>query len=146
MMVWLMLLATPPMLAVQTPDAAPSAPTRGAIEFVVHLSKSKAGQVRCALYHESSTWLSEQPHQGASATIEDGQARCRFRNVAPGRYGIAAYHDEDGDERLDTNVFGIPKEATCFSRDARRAFGPPKFEDASFHHDGSATRLQARAG
>lgn len=55
-----------------------------------------------------------------------------FEGVAPGRYAITAFHDEDGDEALSTNLLGLPNEPFGFSNDARGSFGPPSFDDAAF--------------
>jgi uncharacterized protein (DUF2141 family) len=52
-----------------------------------------------------------------------------FENVAPGRYAIAAYHDVNGNGRLDTIPPGIPREPYGFSNDVGR-IGPPRFEPA----------------
>ena len=49
--------------------------------------------------------------------------------LAPGRYAVAAVHDENGNGRLDTFI-GMPREGFAFSRDAPVRFGPPSFDDA----------------
>ena len=35
----------------------------------------------------------------------------------------------NGNEKLDTNLVGIPSEPYGFSRNARGRFGPPSFDD-----------------
>lgn len=67
-----------------------------------------------------------------AVSIRNGQAECIFRNVPHGNYAIQAYHDENGNQRLDSNVLGIPSEPYGFSRGARGTFGPPKYRDAEF--------------
>lgn len=34
----------------------------------------------------------------------------RFEGLAPGRYAVAAFHDEDGNGKVKTNFIGIPRE------------------------------------
>ncbi len=53
-----------------------------------------------------------------------------FENVAPGRYAVALFHDENGNNRLDTAMM-IPREGFGFSRDAPLRFGPPRFAAAA---------------
>ncbi len=36
--------------------------------------------------------------------------------LPPGRYAIAAMHDEDGDKKMKTGLFGIPSEGFGFSK------------------------------
>ena len=55
----------------------------------------------------------------------------RFEGLKAGRYAVAMYHDVDGDESLDTNMLGIPREPYGFSNNAVGRFGPPSFDDAA---------------
>lgn len=58
-------------------------------------------------------------------------ARVRFVHVAPGRWAVAAVHDENGNGRMD-KVMAMPREGYGFSRDAPVRMGPPRFTDAAF--------------
>jgi len=55
-------------------------------------------------------------------------------DLVPGTYALAVIHDENDNQRLDTGLFGIPKEGFCFSKGAMGTFGPPSFQAASFVH------------
>jgi uncharacterized protein (DUF2141 family) len=55
-----------------------------------------------------------------------------------------AYHDENGNGRLDKNVLGVPTEGTAFSRDAKGHFGPPSFNDAAFSAGAGKTVLDVK--
>ena len=77
--------------------------------------------------------------------IRDGEARCRFEGVSPGRYAVSVMHDEDADGELDTGLFGIPEEGWGVSNDAPAgAFGPPSFESAAFAFDGGVRAIRIR--
>ena len=52
-----------------------------------------------------------------------------------GTYTIAFYIDKNGNEKIDTNFLGVPKEQFGFSNDVMGRFGPPSFEAASFDHE-----------
>lgn len=54
-----------------------------------------------------------------------------FRDLPAGRFAIAVFHDENGNEDLDTNLLGIPREGYAFSRNARGFAGPPSFDAAA---------------
>ncbi len=47
------------------------------------------------------------------------------------RIAVCAYHDENENSRLDKNSFGIPSERYGFSKNPKRGFGPPKFNEAA---------------
>jgi uncharacterized protein (DUF2141 family) len=51
--------------------------------------------------------------------------------VPPGKYAVAFFQDLNGNQKLDTNLFGVPKEGFGFSRDAMGKLGPPSFEAAA---------------
>ncbi len=54
-----------------------------------------------------------------------------FSNLAPGRYAVITFHDENGNGKLDKNVWGVPTEPYGFSNNAQGFLGPPSFEDAA---------------
>ena len=60
-----------------------------------------------------------------------GTVRFVIDDLAPGRYALTAFHDENGNDDLDTNLLGIPKEGYGFGNDAKATFGPPGFEAAA---------------
>jgi uncharacterized protein (DUF2141 family) len=52
-----------------------------------------------------------------------------------GEYAIKIYHDENGNDELDTNFLGIPKEGVGFSNNPSARFGEPGFDEAKFVFD-----------
>ena len=60
-----------------------------------------------------------------------GTLRFVIHDLAPGRYALNAFHDENGNGDLDTGLFGIPTEGYGFGNDAKATFGPPSFDAAA---------------
>lgn len=52
--------------------------------------------------------------------------------LGAGTYAISFIHDENNNNKLDTNFMGIPKEGFGFSSNPYIFFGPPSFKKASF--------------
>ena len=118
------------------------------LEFLT-TTRNTDGLVRCGLFTESG-WL-KTPVQASVAPIRasvpptrGGTALCVFKGIPKGVYGISAFHDENVNGKLDTNIIGLPTEDYCASRDARGSFGPPSFSDAKFRYTGGAKRVSAR--
>lgn len=44
-------------------------------------------------------------------------------------FAISAYHDQNGNQKLDKNSFGIPTERYGFSKNPKRGFGPPRYRE-----------------
>lgn len=102
----------------------------GTLRVVVTGMKSDAGAVRVALF-DSEAAFTRTSADAAVLTIADGQAVWTVDGLSPGRYAVAAFHDEDGDGEMGRGLFSIPSEPYGFSRGARGRFGPPKWKDAS---------------
>lgn len=65
---------------------------------------------------------------GGRAPARPGVVEIRIPNVKPGRYGIAVYHDVNGNGRLDRRLL-LPEEPYGFSNDIGR-LSIPRIEDA----------------
>jgi uncharacterized protein (DUF2141 family) len=62
-----------------------------------------------------------------------------FGPVPSGTYAVALVHDENGNGRMDKQLF-MPAEGYGFSRDAPVRMGPPSFSAAAFQVEGQAVR------
>jgi uncharacterized protein (DUF2141 family) len=70
--------------------------------------------------------------QTASAAPSNRTATWVFENMPYGTYSIKAFHDENGNNRLDTSWLGKPTERYGFSNKANGRFGPPPFSSTVF--------------
>jgi len=70
-----------------------------------------------------------------------GTTQVIVRDLPPGHYAAQAFHDENGNTKVDRALFGIPKEGVGFSRDARISFGPPSWASAVFGYNGSSSTI-----
>ena len=110
------------------------------IEFETR-NRSDAGFVRCGLFREAG-WLKD-PVRSAVVRVHNKKALCVFKEVPAGTYGISAFHDENNDGKLDTNLVGYPIEEYCASNNARNLMSAPSFRDAKFSYRGGTVRLRA---
>lgn len=96
-------------------------------------TRGGGGSLAIAVYRDAEAFRrGERPV--ATRTVRRGGpvTAVTFSGLAPGRYAVAAFHDQDGDGALTLWPFGLPKEPYGFSRDARGRFGPPSFDSAAF--------------
>lgn len=56
-----------------------------------------------------------------------GRTRACVNLPSTGIYGLAVYHDQDGDRSFDRNGVGLPAEAYGFSNNPRGLLGIPSF-------------------
>jgi uncharacterized protein (DUF2141 family) len=109
------------------------------IEFETH-NRSGSGVVRCGLFKEGG-WLKD-AFRPSIVKINKKTARCVFKDVPAGVYAISAFHDEDNDGKLNTNLVGYPLEDYCASNNARNMFSAPSWSDAKFTYKGGRVRLR----
>lgn len=79
------------------------------------------------------------------ARIVNGISTFRLEKLPRGTYAAACYHDENGNGKLDANLFGIPTEGTGSSNNTSGFLGPPKFQNAKFYlHRDTAITIRIR--
>ena len=89
------------------------------------------GKVFIGLFDTEANFLKVRI-KGFISKIENNKCSVTLNDVPPGIYAVSVYHDENNNDKLDTNFMGIPKEDTGCSNNAPARFGPPKWEDAKF--------------
>lgn len=98
------------------------------------------GLVLAALYDSAATFLKPGAQKMAQMAPAQGtQATLVFRSLAPGRYALTAFHDENGNTKVDLNALGSPVEAVGFSKDAMGNASAPGFEQAAIDFTEDAT-------
>lgn len=85
-----------------------------------------------AIFDKAENFPRRTAFRTAMAELVNGKATFQFLDLPNGDYAVTAYLDENGNGKMDYNVFGIPTELYGFSRNARGLAGPPKFVDAAF--------------
>ena len=101
------------------------------------------GMVKIALSDTQEDYESnEEVYRGEETNISAKMAVWTFEKIPFGEYAIKIYHDQDGDNELDTNFLGIPSESYGFSNNARGSFGPASWEDAKFLFNSANDTLQ----
>ncbi|MBL4568369.1 MAG: DUF2141 domain-containing protein [Flavobacteriaceae bacterium] len=99
------------------------------ITVVVPNITSNVGEVKYALYNQETFMKS--PLQSKSSKIENGKSSVTFENIEPGTYAVICFHDKNGNNAMDFEPNGMPKEDFGASNNVM-SFGPPQFEDAKF--------------
>jgi uncharacterized protein (DUF2141 family) len=95
--------------------------------------KNDKGQAGIAVFRSADGFPSDRRKAaaGKALPIKKGKVQWTIPELKSGRYAILVLHDENSNGKMDTNLLGIPTEGYGVSRDARRPFGPPLFEDAA---------------
>jgi len=112
----------------------------GTLTVTILNFRNNQGQVSVALYdHEEG--FPKSPDKALkiiTAPISNKKSIILFESLPPGEYAISVFHDENKNGKMDSNIFGIPKEGIGSSNDARGHLGPPHYSDAKFNFNGNA--------
>ncbi len=91
------------------------------------------GNVKIALASSPEGYAFEsEPVAHVVGEVVAGKSLWEFSDLPFGTYAIKIYHDENGNDELDTNFLGIPKEGVGFSNNPSARFGEPGFDEAKF--------------
>lgn len=107
--------------------------------------RSTAGDVHIAVYDSADDFPKRGRFVATAQIPTDGDmATWHFAGLAPGRYAIAVYHDENSNDSFDKGFLGLPLEDFGFSNDAPVFLGPPSFEDAAVKLSESSEKVVIR--
>lgn len=112
--------------------AACTGGTAAALTLTVEITdaRSAQGTVNAALYNDATTWLQVgNAVQITKVPAAGDKTVLVFTGLAPGRYALSSYHDENANGKMDTNVLGMPTERYGFT--GSPALGAPAFDAAA---------------
>lgn len=93
--------------------------------------KDTEGTIHIALFTASDDFPDSTTRtKGMILKIEQQSATGTFKNLPEDDYAIAVFHDENENNKLDKNFFGVPKEPYGFSGN-KTGLMPPSFDEAS---------------
>jgi uncharacterized protein (DUF2141 family) len=141
------LLATALLLSAASSRADAPA-TTGVLSVRLVLLRSNSGSIGCALFTTERGFPKDRSAaiQTKWCPIAKQESLCSFDPIPAGIYAVACFHDENGNGKIDTGLFGIPTEGVVASNHAKGFMGPPSFKDAKFSFPGAATQLRLRMG
>ncbi len=136
--------ATLAMLLLAFAGPIPTAAARAAeLEVEVTGIKNAKGVVRLALYNDPGKFPKRSGSiAGGNVAAAKGSVVYVFRNLPPGPYAVAVYHDANANRRFDKTILGLPSEGFGFSNDARPALSAPSFDAAAVTLKAPRTRIK----
>jgi uncharacterized protein (DUF2141 family) len=107
----------------------------GAADLTVTVSgiRNASGSISAGVYDNASSFpKAEEAVVVVRIKARQGSVGFTVHGLAPGQYAVAAYHDENGNGRLDFDPTGAPAEGYGVSNGARNSQAPPEFTKAAF--------------
>jgi uncharacterized protein (DUF2141 family) len=106
--------------------------------------KNRNGQICLSLFSQSEGFPGKSDRAVAVQCIQASEASLgvTFENLIPGNYAVALFHDANSDGKLNTGLFGIPKEGFGFSRNPRIRTRAPRFDEAALALSTQTNKIQ----
>lgn len=101
-------------------------------QLVVKNITSDKGTLFIAVFDSEANFNAEEPVRAFAHKAKIGDLQLQLSDLPVGTYAVMAYHDINGNEELDTNLFGLPKEPWGASLGGKQVFGPPQWKDTLF--------------
>lgn len=125
---------------------APAPPPHTLTELSVTIEniRSRQGQVCAALFKGPQGFPNDTSKvvRRFCVTIADPATfKLAIDSLPAGTYALALFHDENGDGKLNTGLFGIPKEGFGFSNNPTVRVGTPSYPEASFEATGKESAI-----
>jgi uncharacterized protein (DUF2141 family) len=91
--------------------------------------KSDQGVILAQLFKSEENYKTGKSLENKMLSAKTGAGELKFENLEPGEYVVRMYHDENNNQKMDSNAFGMPTEGYGFSNEAIGNMGPPKYKD-----------------
>jgi len=102
--------------------------------------KKVKGEIIVGVFSSESTFLKEgKALKNYSIKVNKDTAILTITDLPKGEYAISMYHDVNSDNKMNTNLIGIPKEAYGFSNNVKPVMSAPKYKDCKFNFSENKT-------
>lgn len=114
----------------------PTAAQEQTVRLVVTVTgmRNDKGHIAASLFDKEKGFPGDDKRAAGHqlSAIKDRRATLVFDGLTPGDYGIALLHDENKNNKMDSNRLGFPGEGYGVSNNPRPTRRGPKFSDARF--------------
>lgn len=91
--------------------------------------ETKKGTLEVALFNKKEGFLkSGSQYKKMRVKVTGNAQNITFENLPKGNYAVALYHDENSDNKCNTNFIGIPTEGYGFSNNVKPKLSAPSFD------------------
>jgi uncharacterized protein (DUF2141 family) len=117
------------------PAVASPAAVQGNCSLIIHVTgfRNTKGLLGAELFTSSTGWPEDvdKSFRHEHFPIEGDHGTARFDHIPAGKYGVVVLHDENENQKLDRNIFLVPKEGFGFANNPRVLLAAPPIEKAT---------------
>ncbi len=117
--------------------------TDAGLKVTITNLRNNKGHVLISLFKDGVGYPDkpEKAFKKEKVSISNNTAVLNLPALPSGNYAIAILHDENDDQKMNTNFFGLPKEGYGFSNNVMGTFGPPGYSKAKFSYSANTSAV-----
>lgn len=114
------------------------------LEIKINGARTNNGYILLSLFNASDGFpdKNNKAYRKLQLTLNNNATVAEFKGLPVGEYAVAILHDENNDQKMNTNWVGWPKEGFGFSNNAMGMFGPPSFNKAKVEYKGGVKVIE----
>lgn len=117
----------------------------GDLTIIISGLKNNKGDVKIGLYNSEESWIGNtEKYRGNTININNKRAEWVIKSIPYGEYAIKFFHDENGDDKINGNLIGIPIETYGFYLCGKSKYIPPTFNAAKFLFNSGKMRIEIK--
>ena len=129
------------------PQEFQESPKHGKLTVIITGFTNETGNCRFAIDNSEFVYESDDTVWiGKVLPIINEKVIVVIDSLEYGEYAVRVFHDENKNEIVDTNIFGIPTEDYGYSNNASSWFGPPSWDKAKFIFDKTEMTIEIEVG
>jgi uncharacterized protein (DUF2141 family) len=124
------------------PAVAEAPASYGSLEIEIKGISAISGTLNVGVHDVADTFPNgaKAPLKATVKTTSNPQI-ITVEHVPYGVHAVSVWHDLEGDGKMATGLFSIPKEPVGVSNNTKSRFGPPRFDDAKFELKAPSMKL-----
>ena len=103
--------------------------------------ESTQGDMRVAIYDNEKDFNMRTAYRGLYQPVKEGKVEIVLSDMPMGEYAVMLFQDSNGNEELDSNLLGMPKEPWGASLQGRSITGRPGWDDVKFNLPDAGDRI-----
>src|SRR5258708_9175350 len=120
-------------------DSSSSEATKNVLHVQLDGFLNNEGKAHCTLYNDPQAFPRNDKKavkEAETSTIKNAYAVVDFTGIAPGKYALVCYHDENSNGKFDMSALGLPEEGYAFSNNVKPRLSAPDFDECAFDYKG----------
>jgi len=124
--------------------ACPQEQTTDLTVSIKGLKAAKEAKLFVALHKVNSQGFPHERNAFAKRVVpvSASEELIRFSNIPSGVYAVSVFEDSNGNDKIDSNPLGAPKEPFGVSNNIKTKMRPPNFKECSFSVASPGKRIE----